>query len=246
MKILLTATVTPQVTWDLHIKDPATRRRQYLESLRGWLPEARRLGAIVVLVENSGEDLERLAIDAVGEVPANLRLVPTEAPSKADVQRGKGSAEAAMLDHFCQHFYHDSTEFWLKCTGRLFVRNLPRCMPSDYPEDAILARVPVSLKQMDTRFFGTTAGIWREHFVGAGISVRDREEIFLEKVLIRRAFGAMSQGANLVHFDVPPSFMGRSATHADRIYDSPASQVKRLATSRLEALLKGPLWGKYF
>jgi hypothetical protein len=246
VKILLTATVTPQVTWDLHIQDPRVRRREYVESLRRWVSEASVLGATVVMIENSGEDLERLAVDALDEVPDSLRLVQAPPPSQADVDRGKGSAEAAMMDQFCETFYDDPAELWFKCTGRLFVRNLARCMPVALPPNPIIARVAMNLQQMDTRFFGSTTAIWRSHFTGAGVHVSDRDEVFLEKVLMRRVFTAMGGGANLVRFGAQPAFLGRSGTHADRVYDSPANRLKRLATNRLEDVLKGPLGRKHF
>ncbi|SFT33946.1 hypothetical protein SAMN05660657_00199 [Geodermatophilus amargosae] len=246
MRILLTATVTPQVTWDLHIQDPEVRRRQYVESLRRWVPTAAAYGATLVLVENSGEDLERLAHDAVGEVPRHVRFLPAPAPSSDDVERGKGAAEAAMLDLFSGSSADDDDAVWYKVTGRLFVRNFARCVPDGLPPDSIVARAAMDLRQMDTRFFGATAGFWRGHLTGAGVHVDDRAEFFLEKVLMRRVLTAMGQGAELLRFGAQPAWYGRSGTHADRVYDSLPNRAKRLATNQLESLLKGPLRGKQY
>jgi hypothetical protein len=246
VKILLTASVTPQVTWDLHIQDPLIRRRQYVESLRRWVPAAYRLGASVVIIENSGEDLERLTVDAVGEVPDRVRLVNAPSPSSVEIDRGKGSAEAAMMDQFCEMTYDDPAEIWFKCTGRLFVKNIDRCIPGALPPNPIMARVAMNLQQIDTRFFGTTAAIWRAHFTGVGVHVNDRQQVFIERVLMRRVCTALGEGANLVRFGAQPAFFGRSATHADRVYDSPINQLKRLAMNLLEDVIKGPLGGKYF
>jgi hypothetical protein len=246
VKILLTATVTPQVLEDLHIRDPAERRRQYRESLRRWIPIAAKHSAMLVLVENSGEDLARLAHGALGEVPDLLRLVQAPAPSPHDVDRGKGAAEAAMMDLFCDQFLDDPTETWYKVTGRLFVKNFSRCIPELLPPNSAVARVAMNFRQMDTRFFGASAGLWKEHFTGAGVHVRDRDDIFIEKILMRRMLAAMADGAQLLRFDAQPAFAGRSGTHADRVYDSLSSRVKRLGTGPLERLLKGPLSGKQY
>ncbi len=246
MKILLTAAVTPQIVSDLYIQDPAVRRRQYVESLRRWSPVAARHGATLVLVENSGEDLGRLAHDALGSIPDSLRLIAAPPPTEADVERGKGSAEAAMMDLFCETFLGDPAEAWYKVTGRLFVRNFSACIPRQLPPDAIVARVAMHLRQMDTRFFGASAGIWHDYFTDAGVHVRDSDEVFIEKVLMRRTLTAMGQGAQLLRFAAQPAFLGRSGTHADRVYDSPASRLKRLGTNQLEKMLRGPLSGKQY
>lgn len=246
MKILLTATVKPQAVQDLYLKDPAERRLQYQESLRRWVPVAAERRATLVLIENSGEDLSRLARDAVGGLPDFVRLVEAPAPSNEDVQRGKGATEAAMMDLFCDLFFDDPAEAWYKVTGRLFVKNFSRSIPRDLPGEAAVARVALDYRQMDTRFFGAAAGLWRTYFTGAGVHVLDRDDVFIEKVLMRRMCTALGEGARLFRFNAPPAFAGRSGTHRDRVYDSPAARLKRLATGPLEALLKGPLSGKQY
>jgi hypothetical protein len=246
MKILLTATVRPQVNWDLHVQDPGVRRRQYLQSVRRWLPTASRHGATVVLVENSGEDLHRLAKDAFGTIPANLRLVNAEPPTRQNIDRGKGAAEATMMDGFADAFFEDPDEVWFKCTGRLFVRNFEKCVPGDVPSRSIVGRAKADFSQLDTRFLGATAGAWRDYFVGAGPLVRDRDEMFLEKVLMKRTLSAMGDGVRLLRFSAQPDFIGRSATHADRRYDSLWSRIKRVGANKLEDILKGSLAGKYY
>lgn len=246
MKILLTATVTPQVLADLYIRDPAVRRRHYLESLRRWLPVAARHGATLVLAENSGEDLTRLAREAVGDVPSMLRLLNVPPPSTHEISRGKGAAEAAMMDIFCAKFFDDPDEAWYKVTGRLFVKNFSKCVPDHLPPNSAVARVAMNLQQMDTRFFGATAGLWHSHFTGAGSSVRDVDDVFIEKVIMRRMLTAMGEGAQLLRFGAQPAFVGRSGTHPDRVYDSFRSKAKRLGTNQLESLLKGPLRRKQY
>lgn len=246
MKILLTATVTPQVTWDLYIRDPAVRRGQYLEALKRWVPTADRHGATLVLVENSGEDLARLARDAVGTAPGHLCLVNAPEPDPADVSRGKGATEAAMMDLFCDDFFDDPDETWYKATGRLYVRNFDRCVPAHLPPPSVVARVAMNLRQMDTRFFGATAGLWHAHFRGLGRHVYDRDEVFIEKVLLRQVFTALGEGAQLLRFGAQPAWYGRSGTHVDRVYDSVPNRLKRLATNQLESLLRGPLKGKQY
>jgi hypothetical protein len=99
---------------------------------------------------------------------------------------------------------------------------------------------------MDTRFFGSSAGIWHDYFTGAGVHVRDRDEVFIEKVLMRRTLTAMGEGAQLLRFAAQPAFLGRSGTHADRVYDSLRSRLKRLGTNQLEKMLRGPLSGKQY
>lgn len=246
VKILLTATVTPQVTWDLHITDPGVRRQQYLTSLREWQPIAAAHDATLVLIENSGEDLEVLTKDALGEVPDNVRLINAKAPRAEDIERGKGATEAAMMDEFCETFFEDPDENWYKVTGRLVVRNFSRCIPATLPAESMIGRCALDMRQIDTRFFGATAGVWKRYFLGAGPSVRDRDEVFIEKVLMKRIFSAMGDGVKLYRFAEQPAWLGRSGTHEDRQYDSLKSRVKRIGTNKLEDLLKGRLANKFY
>lgn len=246
MKVLLTATVTPTVVGHLHISDPATRRRHYLGSLRRWVPLAAHLGAELVLVENSGEDLASLTKDALGEIPQHVLLLPAELPAPELVQRGKGATEAAMMDLFCDRFFDDPAEVWFKCTGRLFVSNFCECVPAPLPPHALAARLSLRLDYLDSRFFGATAQLWRTHFTGAGAEVWEPDDFPIEKVLARRTLTALGQGARLVRFATQPAIVGRSGTHARRTYNSPVRSIKRLATNQLENLLKGPLKGKMY
>ena len=246
MKILLTATVTPRVAGPLFLTDPAVRRDQYVESLRRWVPLAAQQDATLVLVENSGEDLRRLVEDAVGDVPGHVRLVPVDVPEPDVVSRGKGASEAVMLDVACERFFDDPAELWWKCTGRLFISNFAACVPDRLPARPIVARLALDLGWLDTRFFGTTAEIWRAHFTDAIHDVSEPDDLPIEKVFARRALGAVGAGADLVRFPTQPAFTGRSGTHEKRVYDSPVRRLKRLASNQLETILRGPLKGKIY
>ena len=246
MKVLLTATVTPQVTRSLHLKEPLERRRQYVESLRVWVPVTARHGATLVVFENSGEDLAALARDAVGAIPAHLCLVNAEPPSEEDVKRGKGAAEAAMMDEFAEMMFGDPDELWFKCTGRLSVRNFDKCIPGRIPSTAIVGRTRVNMLQMDTRFFGATAAAWHEYFRGVGPCVHERDGQIIERILMQRVLSAMSAGVPLIRFRTQPSFHGRSGTWAGRRYDTMPSRLKRVGADQLERVLRSQLATKFY
>lgn len=247
MRIFLTATVTPQPMRVLHLSDPAERRGQYVASLRRWAPLARRHGATVALYENSGEDLERLATDALGSVPDEVRLHPAPTPEPGVVARGKGATEAEMMDQFARDHADDPAgEVWVKVTGRLFVRNFDRCLPSSVPENAFVARLALDLTHMDTRFFAATAQAWRTHLTGAGREVDGPRDVLVEHVLARRVLTGLGAGASLVRFAAQPDVLGQSGSHAERRYDSLSSRVQRLAAEGVERALRGPLRGKHY
>jgi hypothetical protein len=151
-----------------------------------------------------------------------------------------------MMDHFCEAFFEDPDEPWYKCTGRLFVKNYSRCIPTVLAPNAIVARMTLSLHIMDTRFFGAAAGIWRGHFTDAAPAVSDPDDVPIEKVLLRRTFAAMGEGAALIRFAAQPAFLGQSGTHAGRVYDSPSRRIKRLVGNQVENALRGPLRRKQF
>src|SRR5689334_23348356 len=119
---LLTGTVRPHAGANVAIADEVVRRRQYAEALARWLtcPVGQ---SRIVFVENSGEDLERLAESAArGARPQPLTLLSAPPPSGV-VDRGKGAAEAAMIDYALSQLNLLEDEHLLfKVTGRLYVR----------------------------------------------------------------------------------------------------------------------------
>lgn len=246
VRVLLTATVTPQPVPYLHAQDPAERRRAYVDSLRRWVPAAERLGATVAFYENSGEDLDRLARDAFGAVPGVLTLHPRPVPSAELVARGKGATEAAMMDAFVADHATDADELWLKCTGRLHVQNLDRCLPADVPAPGVVARLTVDLRRVDTRFFGASSDVWRARLTGAGPEVDDVAGTNLEHVLARRLLHAIADGTPLLRFRTQPALVGSSGSYANGDYDSLRSTAQRLVANGVEKLLRGPLYDKHF
>ncbi|MGY1635493.1 hypothetical protein ACI78V_02425 [Geodermatophilus sp. SYSU D00742] len=231
----------------LHLRDPAERREQYVESLRHWMPIARAHGATVVLYENSGEDLEQLARDAFGSLPEDLHLRPVPVPDPSLVALGKGATEAAMMDQFAATYRGDAgEEVWVKCTGRLVVRNFGRCLPLTLPPCSFAARLAMSLDHMDTRFFAATAAAWRDYLTGAGSEVDGPGGVLLEHVLARRVLTGLGDGATLVRLRAQPDVLGRSGSHAERRYDSARSRLQRLVAEGIEWTLRGPLKDKHF
>jgi hypothetical protein len=248
VKILLTATVTPQpLPGPLDLRDPAIRRQQYIEGLRQWVALAAENGGSVVFFENNGEDLAALARDAFGPTtPANLELINARPSAPEDLARGKGATEAAMMDEFCERFYDDPDEVWYKCTGRLFVKNFARCTPDAVPPNSFIARLSLELTHMDARIFGATANAWRQYFTGAGEAVEDAKGMFIEHVLAKRLLRGLSEDAHLVRFRAQPQLIGRSGSYSGRQYDSPRSRAKRAGANLLERGLRGPLRRKHF
>ncbi len=246
MRILLTATITPNAGRIPHVSDPDERREEYAARLRQWSEFAERHGATVVLYENSGADLGSLVVTALGSAPDHVRLHPAAPPHPATAARGKGAAEAAMMDAFADDYADDPAgEVWVKCTGRLFVRNADRCLPR-LTDPGLAVRLSLDLAHADSRFFATTAGVWRSHLVGVGDHTDSAQGIYLEHAVARRTLAAVADGASLTRFRTQPDFLGRSGTFANRRYDSTSSRVKRWGAEGLERALRGPLKGKHF
>jgi hypothetical protein len=248
VKILLTATVTPQpMPGLLDLRDPAIRRQQYIEGLRRWVPLAAENGGTIVFFENNGEDLDALARDAFGPTrPGNLELINARPSAPEDLARGKGATETAMMDEFCERFYDDPDEVWYKCTGRLFVKNFARCIPDAVPPNSLIARLSLDLTHMDTRIFGATADAWRRYFTGTGKDVEPAKGELIEQALAKRVLRGLSEDAHLVRFRAQPELIGRSGSHPGRQYDSPRNRAKRAGANLLERGLRGPLRRKHF
>ncbi|WP_456786669.1 hypothetical protein [Cellulomonas sp. P5_C5] len=181
----------------------------------------------------------------MGLVPSGLDLLALPVPPQGIVTRGKGASEALMMDAFAAA-HPDDEGLWLKATGRLFVRNASRIVPDVGSSAAVVARLSLDLRHMDTRFFGASPAVWLRHLVGAASEVDEASGTRIEHVLCRRVLRSLGDGATLVRMRGQPAFVGRSGTWSRRRYDGTLADGRRLAADSVDALLRGPLRNKHF
>ena len=244
--VLLTATITPGVP-GVMVQDPATRRSQYRLALDRWLRYGSRHDVDVVFVENSDEDLDALASGLPKGRARGLTLLSAPRPTIPVLARGKGAAEAEMIDYAVQALEGLQDSLLIKCTGRLFVSNLMRSVAGvDRSSSAMLLRRTLDWSYADTRCIAASGTVWASHLSGMSVDVCEPDGEYLEHALARRATLAHASGTVTVRpFSARPRLVGSSATTGHR-YDSALGDAQRLAALPLERLLRGPLRRKQY
>lgn len=237
--LLLTATVRPHAGVTLAVSDARVRRLQYARALVQWTQSPTATDAELVVVENSGEDLERLVRDALPISSARSPRRISAPPPEALVVRGKGAAEAAMIDYAVSRLDDlADDDILFKITGRLFIRNAQRVIPLQQGSRQIVMRASLDWTYADTRFLGASGDIWRECFDAMDAEVDESRGIFLEHVVARRSYVAASSGAATVRrFAGRPHFVGLGGTGGHN-YGGPRAFWQRLTRAPLEAFLR--------
>lgn len=211
--VLLTAAVTPAPQFNAALSDPSVRLSQYQEAVASWATQSAQLGWQIVIVETTGCPAPLIA----AKVDSSMKSLITVIPFLAGVElisRGKGSVEAAAIDHALTSgaagISNDSTFY--KATGRLVVRNAPQLL-TQLPSNTVTVRRSVDGKYCDTRFFGTTVKFWNEHLADMGADVDDNEGRYIEHVLAHRLREAEYRKGSLVRrFGTRPIIDGQSGT----------------------------------
>lgn len=112
------------------------------------------------------EDIRQ--IEALGVNTEQLRFRQNE---RILFERGKGVAEGELIDFAISHSrLLEGTEFFYKCTGKLFCRNFPdisaliakNTLKSIFWQEKILSNTPLGV---DTRFFYTSKAFFRERLL---------------------------------------------------------------------------------
>lgn len=231
--LLLTATVAPHETPDLLLRDPHRREAQYLDALARWCRALPPDWAIVV-AENSSWPASPF-VDVGRELGRKVHVL--ECADRGS-NAGKGVGEAGLLDDFARCELAQSCEWIFKCTGRLYVDNFEKCLPS-LDGDGVCAAIVPALNHMDSRFFGASRGVFHEYFTDMGAEIEEREGIFFEHVAARRMLASLGAGHAFRPFETLPYVIGRSASldasyhgRGVRLKTALRQQVRRVVMDR--------------
>ncbi len=213
--VLLTATITPHVEGHIVVTDSRVRAAQYAAALAWWSAMSARYRFDLVLAENSGYDLVDLVRQA-GVDRSRVTLLSSEAPPPDAVSRGKGAAEASIIAAGIDVLAsRPGSEVVYKCTGRLWVKNFPSCLPGRLQSHRLLiADIPRGpFDWVDSRLVGASLELWRSSLRGLGSDSDDRVGINFEHRLATVMRRLAVEGTGVVaNFAEKPWFIGQSGT----------------------------------
>jgi hypothetical protein len=231
--LLLTATVAPgEGTPYLNIRDPQRREAHYREALARWCKALPAEWEIVV-AENSGWPAARFT-DVAERLGRSVHVL--ECADRGS-QAGKGVGEAGLLDDFVASGLAQRCDWIFKCTGRLSVDNITKCLPPLDEGDGVCASILPSLTYMDSRFFGASRNVFEEYFTGMGADIREDDVVYLEHVAARRMLSAIGAGHAFRPFAKMPYVVGHSAS-LGRPYNGAINRVKWLLRQQVRRVVR--------
>jgi len=213
--LVLTATISPRHQGYVAIADPQERYLHYRQALRRWAAH-RDLFSDIVFGESSGH---RLCGELEREFGDRVRVVVLADLPDYPAGRGKGYGEALILERLAASAGIAARQV-VKCTGRLYVRNVRRVLAG--LDDGVDMRVRLRRTGRcfaDSRFFACRTALLPALVRDLKALIDDSAHVYMEHALARCALRYRGEGARIESFPVPPLLAGRSAS-TNRRYDS--------------------------
>jgi hypothetical protein len=153
------------------------------------------------------------------------------------IGRGKGAIEMAAIQHaITESIGLDSGSTLYKCTGRLPLLNVARCI-GELERGSVRARMTLDRSSADTRLIGATVQEWKNLLFNTAGLVDDAHGIYFERVVASRIASALALGrCRLNRFPVRPIFGGISGTSGRR-YSPRLSQARHFLLHPMELVM---------
>jgi hypothetical protein len=234
--VLLTATVTPNVGDHLVVADPHLRLQQYQETAKHWYRALAGSGFHLAVVETSGAGKNDL-LSGLSRSERSSVAFHSYSPSPSEIGRGKGAIEMAAIQHaITESIGLDSGSTLYKCTGRLPLLNVARCI-GELERGSVRARMTLDRSSADTRLIGATVQEWKNLLFNTAGLVDDAHGIYFERVVASRIASALALGrCRLNRFPVRPIFGGISGTSGRR-YSPRLSQARHFLLHPMELVM---------
>jgi hypothetical protein len=217
--------------------DPRERLEDYLRALAWWTRRSDLFDRVLWL-ENSGHGL----VEIVRERFGSGVHVDSGSPGEYPPVRGKGYGEVLLLER-AGDVLADFDGYVLKCTGRLFVRNVRSILNVSQKHPDLVLRMTRDLQWADSRLFLVRSRHLKTLLGGLKGRVDDSHGLYLEQALATEALRMAGMGARISSWPAPPFCVGHSGTTGQR-YDplwKYATWPARLAMQRMCSLSRFPL-----
>ncbi|HOY70138.1 MAG TPA: hypothetical protein PL131_09600 [Methylotenera sp.] len=206
--LLLTATIMPMIS--VARSNPQVRINDYLESLKIWWSKLELMPVDILICENSGYDMH-VVKDWILSVRAEDRITILQfnGDKSLVMKLGKGAGEAEMFDRCINENLISSYDYVIKCTGRLHVKNADELLKQIIQNnDDMAISIRGKLDFVDTRFFIIKGALFKTYLLNLGQEVDDSRGIYLEHIVLKRAFKAFSDGHKWGQFSALPRYIG--------------------------------------
>ncbi len=213
--VVLSATIDPSVG-KVHValSDKRERLNQYLSNINNLILNSD--FDCIVFCENSlyqhdYSDLTTLA----RQQGKHLEILSFMGSNDIIMVKGKGYGEGEILNYAVHNslFLRENTTSFYKLTGRIYVDNINKILANS-PHDNVFIRWDVKKKEVDTRFFRTQVGFFKENLSHLLDQCDERTSMSIEEVY----FNALKGNPDVYSFTSYPVIKGICAS-LGRPYD---------------------------
>ncbi len=205
--ILLTGTIYPDQVFSLGRTDPIQREADYYHALTQWLKK----GFPVIFCENSNYKSAR--IDQMQADHAGFEFLQYKETTDLS-KKGKGLGEFSIMAyaHANSQIIKES-DYVIKITGRLFVRNFEKIMRKlSAMEPDVVAPLELKLKWADSRMFIYKKFFFEDYFSKYGNQIDDSTRFVFERALACSIHAALADNKKWEPLPCYPVYEGYSGT----------------------------------
>ena len=207
--ILLSGSIKPNDVFSLKRSDPLTRENDYYHAISKWL----KFNIPVVFCENSNYNSGKIK---------NISSPLFEFLQYEELQdlseRGKGLGEYLIMKYAHEHSkFLERSEYVIKVTGRLFIRNFKKILRSAERLDFdVMAPLENNLKWSDSRLIIYQREFFDRYFTPCASQINDSSGLPFERALAFAIHTLLSDNKKWEMLPYYPKYEGFSGTHNKR------------------------------
>lgn len=183
--LLMTATILPQESWNLKLKDPGRRLEQYISSLEYYIVNT---GIErIVFCENSNYSFDtRRILQLAGQYGKEVEIIQFAADKDAILKHGKGYGEGEIIKYAMgKSRLLKQSEYFIKVTGRLKITNIDKIRAKLSLDRIYMNKSLIEYQAMDTVLYCMPKRVFQRHFMYAYRQVCDKKYNYIEHVFKR-------------------------------------------------------------
>lgn len=234
-RILLTATVRPNVRAGVLVSDPEKRISEYRHAISEWSKIVDFTKTELHILETSGVEADALLRDLDPDSRSKVHFTSTDGDA-FEVAKGKGAVEFSAIAWLGNNSSIFDSGTLYKATGRLVVRNA-RSLVQELPPLSVAVRRVLDRSFVDTRFFGASCDVWQGLAEFLSQNADDRSNYYAEHALgSYLGYPRDGRQISVQRFAQRPRIDGVSGSNGER-YIANMSGIKDIMMSPIEAVM---------